>query len=283
MAPVAYADAPSNDYIENAQIVAQLPYMDVADYTEATDAGNEPMPCWNPAATVGLRDVPTMGGGYTLWYRYDVTESIGLGAAGYRIVNENGFLDLSAYRMHEDGILEPVGCASSDPYSNWTASIYVKAKPGETYLFMTSMNTYPDDTVAQFHMWATGVADAQASSVSVASVRHETDAGWIESGEEFDVTFEAANLTEGYTRVDYLLEVCRRGPLDDPDCRASTGWFWISRDRPVRHTARFTGIGIGDFVAMLHVEPSVDIDPNDTNNDIESSFTVIAGGLGIGI
>jgi hypothetical protein len=279
--PAAHAEPPSNDLIENAEVIHQLPYMDEADYTEATDTGNEPMPCWNPAADAGLRDVPTMGGGYTLWYRYNATERVGLQAAGYRIVNENGFLDLSAYRLHPDGTLEPVGCASSDPYSNWTASIYIKASPGESYLFMTSMNTYPNDTVARFHMWSTRVADVQASRVSVAPVGHETDAGWVESREEFDVTYEAVNLSKVYTRTDLRIEICRVGLVEDPNCRVATGWFWMPSEGSARYTVRFTGLGIGDFVARLHVEPSFDIDPNDTNNDVETSFVAVAGGLGI--
>jgi len=280
----ARADAPSNDRPSGAMLADPLPFSHLADYTSATWSDDEPIPCWNPVSQLPVNP-PGMGGSQTLWYRYDATERIGLLAGGYRVVNENGYLDLGAYRATDEG-LELVGCVSSNPSSNWTDEVLIRAEPGETYLFMMSMVTYPDDTMASFHLRSTDPVDLEARSLGVTDVEHETDVGSITTHEELDFSFDIASMSEGryYVSAAWTLDVCTRPLVPGTErCQAFTGALSVPPGEVQTGTHRITGLGLGDFEATLSVIPAWGVDPDATNDRRSISFSVLVEGLGFGV
>ena len=85
VAPVALAAAPGNDAVENATLVASLPFTDGPyDTTEATTAASDPGFCFDAgspdAASVWYSFTPTVSGPYqadTFGSDYDTTLSVG--------------------------------------------------------------------------------------------------------------------------------------------------------------------------------------------------------------
>ncbi|HEX9713385.1 MAG TPA: hypothetical protein VGB52_12660 [Actinomycetota bacterium] len=278
----ARAEAPANDRPVDALVASPLSFAHLADYTEATATEDEPYPCWHPFAQLPER-VPGEGGAQTLWYRYDVTEPLGLLARGERVVNENGYLDLGAYRVNGED-LELIGCVSSSPSSNWTDEILIRAQPGETYLFMMSMVTYPDDTTAWFLLNGLGPIDLAVRSVDVEPVAHETDVTTQSSGEEFDVVFTGTSDEPGWT-IDWTLSLCPVPVTAEFErCRTFTGRIrsqansgeWVGRQR-------ITGVGVGDFVATVQVLPAFTADRDDSNDRLSTRFSVLTDALGFGV
>lgn len=280
---VASAQPPANDRLADAMVAEPLPFAHLADYSEATSSDDEPLPCWDPLSKQPVRP-QGLNETQTLWYRYDARERMGLVAYGYRVVNENGFLDLGIYRATEDR-LENVGCVSSSPSSNWTDPFMIRAQPGETYFFMMSMNTYPDDTAAWFHLRSTEPADLSVRSLSVTSVHHETDIGVIHGGQEFDLSFQIANAIPGtYVTGMWTLDVCTRPAVSGTArCQTWNGTVYSVSDREVQVTHRATGLGLGEFEATVRVIPAWAIDQNPADDTRSTGFNVVAEGLGFGV
>ena len=115
-AGAALAAPPDNDDIANATLVASLPFSDMVDTTEATEAADDP---------------DCSGAGPTVWYTYTPTEDQRLLADTF---GSDYDTTLSAY-VGSPGSLEQIAC-NDDAGGDVQSAIVIEVEAGTTYYFL---------------------------------------------------------------------------------------------------------------------------------------------------
>jgi hypothetical protein len=146
----ALASAPSNDDISNATVVTNLPFNDIVDLTQATNAPGDPFSfCGGGAHTVWYQFTPAASGTYV----FDPT------ASGGQAVSLDAFTG-------SPGALTFVGCGQGGPDDN--GGLILNATAGTTYWIMGS--TFAGASATTLDLWVYPSAPPQAT-ITVTDVK----------------------------------------------------------------------------------------------------------------